>query len=230
MGTKSEDTRKAILDAAEKLFSQAGFHGVSMRAIAVEAGVPQGLLHYHFGNKEGLFDAVLARRVIPLVERRVALLERRLAEARGGRPGIEAIVDAFFRPLMELGREEAGLHYSRLIAMVVNATDPRSRDLTRRYFDTMAKNYIAAIRRALPGLDEADAAWGYYFLMGAGIVSIARSGRIEDLSEGACRADDIDAVLARVVPYCAAGLRGIAGAGECNADITRSSLGRKRHA
>lgn len=227
---KGEDTRRVILDAAEKLFSQAGFHGVSMRAIAVEAGVPQGLLHYHFGNKEGLFEAVLARRVVPLVERRVALLEHRLDEAPGGRPSLDAIVDAFFRPLLELGREEAGIHYSRLIAMVVNATDPRSRDLTRRYFDAMAKRYIAAIRQALPDLGEADAAWGYFFLMGAGIVSIARSGRIEDLSDGACRADDTDTVLARVVPYCAAGLRGIATAAKDAADITKPSLGRKRHA
>lgn len=210
---RSDETRKAILDAAEKLFSQAGFHGVSMRSIAVEAGVPQGLLHYHFVNKEGLFEAVFARRVVPLVEQRLALLRRCLSEASGAQPRLEEILEAFFRPLLDLGHEEAGVHYSRLIALVVNATDPRSRALTRRYFDGMAREYVAALRQAVPGLAADDAFWGYFFIMGAGIVSIARSGRIEDLSGRLCRSDDPDAVLARVVPYCAAGLRALAGAG-----------------
>lgn len=228
--TKAEDTRRTILDAAEKLFSQAGYNGVPMRAIAADAGVPQGLLHYHFGTKEGLYEAVFARRVEPLVERRLTLLRQCLAKSQKRCPDLEGVMEAFFRPLLELGREEAGVHYSRLIAQVVNATDPLSRNLTRRYFDGMATEYIAALRQALPGLSEADAAWGYFFIMGAGIVSIARSGRIEDLSKGVCRSDDLDAILVRVVPYCAAGLRALVQAANDISTTTKQGKGRKRHA
>lgn len=52
------DARSAILDAALALFADKGFHGTTMREIAVKAGISQGLLHHHFGSKEGLWKAV----------------------------------------------------------------------------------------------------------------------------------------------------------------------------
>ena len=52
------DARKAILDSALALFANKGFHGTTMREIAVKAGISQGLLHHHFGSKDGLWKAV----------------------------------------------------------------------------------------------------------------------------------------------------------------------------
>jgi TetR/AcrR family transcriptional regulator len=52
------DARSAILDAALALFADKGFHGTTMREIAVKAGISQGLLHHHFGSKDGLWKAV----------------------------------------------------------------------------------------------------------------------------------------------------------------------------
>lgn len=49
------DARNAILEAAIGLFAERGFHGTTMRDIAQRADVSQGLLHHHFGNKEGLW-------------------------------------------------------------------------------------------------------------------------------------------------------------------------------
>ncbi|HSI01405.1 MAG TPA: TetR/AcrR family transcriptional regulator, partial [Reyranella sp.] len=45
---------------SEKVFAQAGFNGVSMADLARAAGLPKPNLHYYFGNKEGLYRAVLA--------------------------------------------------------------------------------------------------------------------------------------------------------------------------
>ena len=39
-----------------------GFHGVTVRAVADECGVDSALVHYYYGTKQELFDAVLARR------------------------------------------------------------------------------------------------------------------------------------------------------------------------
>ena len=58
----SVPARDRILDAAELTFSEDGFSGAGMKAIATRAEVAQGLLHYHFQNKEGLYAAVIARR------------------------------------------------------------------------------------------------------------------------------------------------------------------------
>jgi TetR/AcrR family transcriptional regulator len=49
------DARNAIMEAAIALFAERGFHGTTMRDIAERAAVSQGLLHHHFGNKEGLW-------------------------------------------------------------------------------------------------------------------------------------------------------------------------------
>jgi len=59
---KTADRRAEILDAAIKVFSEAGFHGGSLREISQRVGMSQpGLLH-HFANKELLLEAVLTHR------------------------------------------------------------------------------------------------------------------------------------------------------------------------
>ncbi len=50
-----------ILGAGEKVFARAGLHGATMAAIADEAGLPKANLHYYFGSKTTLYQAVLAR-------------------------------------------------------------------------------------------------------------------------------------------------------------------------
>ena len=74
-GTTSSDQkvdRKArILDAALALLSEQGISGVSMRAVAREAGVALGLVHYYFDDKASLVRAALRR----VEEMDVALVE-----------------------------------------------------------------------------------------------------------------------------------------------------------
>jgi AcrR family transcriptional regulator len=49
------DTRELLLDAACQLFAEHGFNKVTTRMIAQKANVNLGSIHYHFGNKEGLY-------------------------------------------------------------------------------------------------------------------------------------------------------------------------------
>jgi AcrR family transcriptional regulator len=51
----------AILQAAETLFGERGYQGVSIDEIARTAGVAKGLVNYHFGNKENLLVHVLSK-------------------------------------------------------------------------------------------------------------------------------------------------------------------------
>lgn len=205
------DRKEAILDAAETLFSGSGFDGVPMRVIAAEAGVTQALLHYHFSGKEQLFEAVFARRATELNEERL----RRLSACREGSRRVavtvEQIVEAFFRPILELGRDprRGGVQFSRLMAMVANGADPRSRRLVHTYFDDMARSFIDALCQALPKVGLREVTWGYHFMIGTGIMTMARTGRIDELSGGLCRSDDVEDILARMIPFISAGLRGL---------------------
>jgi len=53
-------TMAHIVATSEKVFARAGFNGVSMADLAGAAELPKPNLHYYFGNKEGLYRAVLA--------------------------------------------------------------------------------------------------------------------------------------------------------------------------
>lgn len=54
--------RQALLDAAEALFAERGFHATPTSAVAKRAGVTPGLVFYYFGTKEGLLAALLEER------------------------------------------------------------------------------------------------------------------------------------------------------------------------
>jgi TetR/AcrR family transcriptional regulator len=89
-----ETTRARILDAAEAAFSSAGFPGARVDAIARAAGVNKRMLYHYFGDKTGLYSAVIGR----LVRRVFDKMERALSEAESGDPvsAITYLVEAFF--------------------------------------------------------------------------------------------------------------------------------------
>lgn len=62
------DVRSALLDAASRLFLKHGFDRVTARQIAVAAGTTPAMIHYYFGNKLGLFRAMLERAIAPVRE------------------------------------------------------------------------------------------------------------------------------------------------------------------
>ncbi|MGV9666551.1 TetR/AcrR family transcriptional regulator [Nocardia niigatensis] len=107
-------TTAAILTAAEQLFTENGFHTVSMDAIAAAAGIAVGSIYHHFGNKERLYLA--------LVERALEVNERAMAAAYGdGRTPVEELVaagDAYCR----FHAENPG--YFRMIALRVLDVPP----------------------------------------------------------------------------------------------------------
>ncbi|MBI3654455.1 MAG: TetR/AcrR family transcriptional regulator [Acidobacteria bacterium] len=61
--TDDPEARASILAAAEALFAAHGFAATSVRDIAQQAGVTSALLHYYFGNKQGLYRAILENAV-----------------------------------------------------------------------------------------------------------------------------------------------------------------------
>ena len=58
-GRRPEETRDAVLAAATAAFAEHGFANATLGAIAARAGVTAATLPYHFGDKQGLYDAVV---------------------------------------------------------------------------------------------------------------------------------------------------------------------------
>src|SRR3546814_20699890 len=78
-----------------------------------------------------------------------------------------------------------------------------------KYFDPVVLRLIGILKKALPEADEEDIFWGYHFVTGALMLTLARTGRIDKLSHGICRSDDYDAVQARMARCMAAGFRAL---------------------
>ena len=206
---RGDTTRLAILNAAERCFGESGFDGVSLRTITEVAGVDLALANYHFGSKENLLREVIARRARVVHEERVEALELARQMAGTQSPSIEAIVTAFLEPLMRrLADGDAGWrHYGSLISQL--DVLPKFVSQASDVLDPTALHFINALRLALPDTPERSIYWGYMFLLGSMVQVISATGRIERLTRGLCRSDDIDGALRELVPFVSGGLRAL---------------------
>lgn len=66
--SESEGRRERILDSTLTLFAVHGIAGTTIAQIAKNSGVTSAMVHYYFGNREGLLDAIAAERLAPAIE------------------------------------------------------------------------------------------------------------------------------------------------------------------
>ena len=205
------ETLEQILDAAEDLFSQHGLYGVTLKDVAKQVGVHHTLLNYYFADKKALFDAVFARRAVVTSERRMKALDDYEASC-GGKPTVEGALHVFLDTDLDLyiNGGDGWRNYAKLGAQVAN-TPAWGADLMDEHFDPVVLRLIALLKKALPDCDEADIFWGYHFVTGALMLTLARTGRIDKLSGGLARSDDFVAVKERMAKFMAAGFREICG-------------------
>ena len=210
----SESTKKSrkerILDAAEELFSEHGFDGVTLRNITTTANVDVALVNYHFGPKRDLFDAVLNRRAEVLNQVRSDALDACLLNAGDGRLTVEDIIHAYLAPMGEIqgSADEGWRHYFALIAYVNNSPE-FGREVMSQYFNPLVSRFIEALRKALPDADDEALYWGYHYLSGALTLTMADTGRLDTLSNGLAKSADAEKGYAHMIPYNAAGFRAI---------------------
>lgn len=218
MARAKRTTKEKLMDAAEKLFARKGFHGTSLRDITGEAGVDLALVNYHFGGKKPLLAAVLERRGAVLNEARLARLQEVRAAAAPQPASAAAVVGAFFDPILErLAHAGPGWHnYFSLLAWVNNSPE-WGRKLMSKTFNATVREFIQALKESLPDASAEDIYWGYNFLTGALTLSLAETGRLDELSDGLCRSTDVAALKARLGPFVAAGLEGLARHGAARA-------------
>lgn len=206
---ESADLRAVILDAAELLFAGHGFYGVTTRQVSAEAGVDTALIHYYFGTKRGLFDAVFARRAEILNTERLEAMAAYEAACLGVMTP-RGVMEAFIGPLIErsLTGEAGWKNYFRLVALV-NNTPAWGGETMNRFFDPVVHEFVSVLKRAMPEAELVDIYWGYQFLTGSMMLALSETGRIDQLSGGLCRSRDLEAVRARLFDYCAAGFEAI---------------------
>lgn len=194
-----------ILDAAEYLFSKHGLYGVTLKDVAGKVGVHHTLVNYYFKDKKTLFDAVFARRAVVTSDRRMKMLEE-YDEATNGKPTVEGALRAFLDTDLDLYIEggEGWRNYAALGAQVAN-TPEWGADTMDSHFDPVVLRLIELLRKAMPSASDEDIFWGYHFVTGALMLTLARTGRIDKLSGGLCKSDDFEAVKERMAAFMTSG-------------------------
>lgn len=222
------DRKQAILLAAERLFAQHGYHGVSIRQIADEAGVPLALVGYYYGQKQELFHAIFEHWSHTIHER-LELLAQARTQPRDGK-SLERVVRAFVEPVMRMRASPEGEYYALLVARELAYRTPEADLVLSDYFDPMAHAFIDALQEACPGSERAQIAWAYQFALGA-LIHHMSDQRVERLSQGANQPCD-PAALPQLVAFVTAGIAAVAGtAGKTSPDLSiKPSSHRRRPA
>ncbi len=186
-----------ILDAAETLFAEQGFHLASLRQITQAADVNLAAVHYHFGSKQALLLAVFRRRLDALNQARLARLDQALA--RDGGPVLEDVLDAFVYPALAFSRgSDADGH--RFMQLLMRAFADRDEDLHAAISSEYAfvmRRFADAIAKTLPGRQPELLRRQLDFIVGALTYTMAESSLADTRS-----------IASDLVRFAAAGLRG----------------------
>ncbi|HTO66397.1 MAG TPA: TetR/AcrR family transcriptional regulator [Bradyrhizobium sp.] len=202
----SDQTRTAILAAAERLYAERGFSDVTLRDIVSAANVNLAAVNYHFGSKDELIAELFVTRSLALNRERLRLL-RAAEEQGGGRAGIAEILRALVGPTLRgcLGPENQRATAAQFMIRVSIESVPPIRRIRNREIDHLRK-FIAAMRRSLPGRDDVELYWGLHFALAMAQQTVRDTERLAKLSEGQCDVDDVEAVIDRVVRVAVMGL------------------------
>ncbi|HKO87419.1 MAG TPA: TetR family transcriptional regulator [Burkholderiales bacterium] len=206
---RAASTRERILHATEALFILHGFDGTSLRLVTSAAKVNLGAVNYHFGGKDGLFEALIAYRLDALHAGRLRLLDQYETDAGDQALSCESILDALFIPALDLARHGlGGEDFLRFLGRVYVDPSPILRKcLSERYAPSIAR-FKEAFGRALPHIPRQELSWRLHFMLGALAYTLAGADAwklISALSPG--EAPDDALLLRRLAPFLIAGLR-----------------------
>ena len=204
----SSDTKDQILNVAEQLFAERGYAGTSLRQLIKEAGVNLSAVHYHFGSKEELFRAVVARTAQPIVKK--SLEELTLAQSREGDLSVEAILEAFMSPSLEIfisndDRKERSLCCAKLMGRCRTEPDPIQK-IADAEFEELRTAYLDVLQRILPDRSRNELSWKLDLIVATLIRVLSEAKKpnalIQDTSPEA-----IKVAILRLVNFLAPGMR-----------------------
>jgi AcrR family transcriptional regulator len=204
----TENTRTQILDAAERLFGKHGFEGTSLRAVTSAADVNLAAVHYHFGSKEALLHASVARLVGPVNQERLKRLDQLEAAAGSGPLPLEPVLEALFRPVLEAGEtEEERARLRHLAAKLYGESTEIVAPLLVEIFGGVALRFFGALSRALPDLPPSTVRSRLEFAIGVLIHTISAHQREASMPGIPNPLGDDETLAAEIIAFVAAGFR-----------------------
>jgi len=202
--THKEDARDRLLDAAEALFCEKGFEGVSVRELTATAGCNLAAVNYYFGGKDKLYAEMFRRQFEMMIQRNLEIIERVMSQPD---VSLEVLLRAVMEPVIRrvIENETGGKVMRLLVREILNRRIDRetlAADMKGRLFDRLGQ----AILQLVPEIDSDKILLVVLSIDGA----ILHPFLFMDFYQENMPGLSIDDLLDHMVRFVAAGIRGYA--------------------
>jgi AcrR family transcriptional regulator len=160
------ETKTVIMNAAEELFAATGYNATSLRAITQAADVNLAAVNYHFGGKQGLLEAIYNRRITPMNQTRVDLLEKLEKSWVSSPVPLVDLVESFVKPALSMSRDENGKHFVTLLGRSYMEPNPVLQEQVRSMFNEVSERFATSFARTLPYLNKDELYCRMHFMVG----------------------------------------------------------------
>jgi AcrR family transcriptional regulator len=149
--TAGDETRSALIDAAERLMAEHGIYAVQLKQIMRAAGARnRSAVQYHFGDREGLVRAIGAKHRPPIDEARNRMLDR-----LGPDPSVDEVIEAAVTPIARCLATTAGRAYLIVAAESATRLGAAGLPAIEREHDSSVHRVIDLLDARLPGSPRA---------------------------------------------------------------------------
>ncbi|MFQ5416636.1 MAG: TetR/AcrR family transcriptional regulator [Myxococcota bacterium] len=182
---RSLDTREQLLEVAERLFAERGYGATSARQITIEADANIAAVHYHFGGKPQLLQAVLTRRLEPVNRERLRRLDALERAGGAAPPDVDAILTAFLAPALRLGAraDNPVARVSRLLGRIHVEAPEGIREAVLAPFEAVQRRFVEALAKTLPDVPQSEIFLRLRFAMGVMIHIVTGIQEAQSLRE-----------------------------------------------
>ena len=190
---------------AERLFALHGFQNVSVRDITAEANVNLASVNYHFGSKDALLFDIFRRRTTELNRERARMLHE-ATDRHAGKPPVREVLEALFAPPLRWSDPENERRIS--LQFIIRARSEGTADMREALQSDVShlERFAAALIAALPELPPDTVYWRLHFCLGMVHNNrFAEFDRLNQLSGGLTKEEDVETLLTRMLDFAEAG-------------------------
>ena len=145
------DTQMELVLAAERLFATQGIAATTIRQINAAAGQKNSsAIHYHFGSRDAILDAIMALRVTTVNVERAEMIRAAVAEAGDQPLSIEKIIELQMKPLIDRFLHTQGPHFSQRFILQLRMEADTWRRYQRDHQAWTLDDLQRELRRARP--------------------------------------------------------------------------------
>lgn len=205
MTASTPNTKEQIIMVAERLFAEHGFEGTTLRNIVSEAKVNLAAVSYHFGSKEDLYRAVVAKYARPVVHQELYLL----SELQKGSESIsvEAILTALIKPSLEILSQDGEHHLATAQFMGRCRTEPEPiQSIANEEYDAASQAFLDVLQKVLPDQSRSQLSWKLDLVIASLIRVLTEAGKPFALLKSNS-SSDIEETTQQLVQFLSQGMR-----------------------